>query len=75
MRETLIELVEGIWIDPWEIKVVKSISDSKSAFWVTGQSAMDGFVLDYPADEVVQAIEDAREKADEMTEDDEIEDQ
>ena len=69
MRDTLVHIVEGVWIDPWDVKVVKKISETSCAFWVTGQSAMDGFVLDYPAEEVVQAIEDARESAN--TEDEE----
>ena len=63
MRDTLVHIVEGVWVDPWDVKVIKKISDNSCAFWVTGQSAMDGFVLDYPAEDVVQAIEDARESA------------
>lgn len=49
----MIELVEGFWVVPEDIKVVKRISDDKCALWVTGQSAMDGFVLDYSAEDIV----------------------
>lgn len=55
----MIELVDGVWVVPEDVKVVKLISENKCAFWVTGQSAMDGFVLDYPAEEVVEALHDA----------------
>ena len=56
----MIELVEGFWVDPFQVTVVKSISENKCSLWVYGQSATEGFVLDYPAEEVVQAIIDAR---------------
>lgn len=60
----MIELVEGFWVDPWEVKIVKSISEKKCTLYVTGEGYMDGHVLDYPAEEVVQAVEDARAEED-----------
>ena len=57
----MIELVEGFFVDPHAVTVIKAISKSKCALWVTGQSALDGFVLDYPADEVAEAVTDACE--------------
>jgi hypothetical protein len=57
----VIELVEGFFVDPHAVTVIKAIPDSKCALWVTGQSALDGFVLDYPADEVAEAVADACE--------------
>lgn len=57
----LVELIEGIWVDPWDIKLVKKIDDQKCAFWLSGQSALDGaFTIDYSAEDLVQLIQDAR---------------
>jgi hypothetical protein len=38
---------------------------------VTGEGAMDGHVLDYPAEDVVQHILDAREESEEEDEEEE----
>ena len=67
----MIELIEGFWVDPWEVKIVKKIDEKSCVLYVTGEGAMDGHVLNYPADQVVQVIEDEREKSDEEEEDDE----
>ena len=56
----MIELLEGFWVDPFSVAVIKAIDESSCSLWVTGQSAMDGFVLSYPAQEVVDAVLDAR---------------
>jgi hypothetical protein len=61
----MIELVEGFWVDPWEVKIVKRINEKSCTLWVTGEGYVDGHVLEYPAEEVVQAVEDAREQEDE----------
>ena len=54
----MIELIEGHWFNPDEIVSVKAIGKDKCILWTTGQPATEGHVLDFPADEVVQAIED-----------------
>lgn len=59
----MIELVEGVWIDPFAVTIIKAISENKCALWTTGQSALEGFVFDYPASEVAEAVNDAREEA------------
>ena len=64
----LIEILDGVWLDIWSVTVIKKIDDKSCSLWVTGQGAMDGFVLDYPHAEVAQAINDEREKADEEPE-------
>ena len=64
----MIEIIEGIWLDPWSVTMIKRISDGKCALWTTGQSALEGFVLDYDADEVAEAINDARNDSDEEQE-------
>jgi len=59
----MIELVEGFWVDPWEVKIVKKIDDKSCVLYVTGEGYMDGHVIPYEASEVVQAILDAREQS------------
>lgn len=71
----MIELVEGFWVDPFQVTVVKALGEKKCALWVYGQSAMDGFVLDYSADDVTRAIIDAREEQEQEADPDEDEDQ
>ena len=53
----MIELVEGQWFNPDEIVSVKSIGKDKCILWTTGQPATEGHVLEYSAEEVVDAIE------------------
>jgi len=68
----VIELADGIWIDPWSVTMIKKIDEGKCALWTTGQSALEGFVLDYDAAEVAEAVNDARNNSDEDdTEEDE----
>lgn len=55
----MIELVDGFWLNPDKVTVVKSISAKKCSLWVKGQGAMDGFVLDYPAEEIIDLLHDA----------------
>jgi hypothetical protein len=57
----LIELAEGIWIDPFSVAVIKSADEGSCVLWTRGQSALDGFVIPYPGEEVAQAINDALE--------------
>lgn len=54
----LIELLDGFWVVPANVTVIKRIDEERCALWVVGQSAMDGFVIDYPAEEVVEALHD-----------------
>jgi hypothetical protein len=54
----MIELIEGHWFNPDEIVSVKAIGKDKCILWTTGQPATEGHVLDYSAEEVVQAIQD-----------------
>jgi hypothetical protein len=53
----VIELIEGMWFNPDQIVAVKSIDKDKCILWTVGQPATEGHVLDFPAEEVVQAIE------------------
>ncbi len=55
----MIELVEGFWINPDKVTVIKAINDERCALWVKGQGAMDGFILEYAAEEVVELLHDA----------------
>lgn len=67
----MIELVEGFWVDVWEVRIVKAIDEKSCILYVTGEGAMDGHVLDYPAEDVVQHILDAREESEEEDEEEE----
>lgn len=67
----LIELVEGFFVDPEMVTVVKAAGDNKCTLWVTGQGALDGFVLDYPASEVVEHLNDALYGGEEEIDEDE----
>ena len=58
----MIEILEGVWLNPHSVTVIKAISENKCALWVRGQSAMDGFVFEYPASEVAEAVNDACEE-------------
>ncbi len=69
----MIELVEGFWVDPFAVTIVRAIDDKSCNLYVTGEGAMSGHTLPYPAEEVVQAVLDAREEADEVEESDEEE--
>ena len=53
----MIELVEGMWFNPDEIVSVKSIAKDRCILWTTGQPATEGHVLEYSAEQVVDAIE------------------
>ena len=62
----MIELLEGFWIDPWDVVIIKRIDDKSCLLYATGEGAMDGHVLEYTAEEVVQAVMDAREESGEV---------
>ena len=66
----MIELLEGFWCDPWDVKAVKIIDENSCSLWLSGQSATDGFVIPYAAQEVVEAVNDARNDSEEDNDDD-----
>lgn len=55
----IVEILEGIWIDPELITVVKAAGKNRCVFWVTGQSALEGFVVDHSAAVFVNAVYEA----------------
>jgi hypothetical protein len=65
----MIEILQGVWLDPWSVTVIKKIDDDSCALWTTGQSALEGFVLEYSAAEVAEAINDARAESESDDED------
>jgi hypothetical protein len=67
----VIELIEGHWFNPDEIVSVKSIAKDRCILWTTGQPATEGHVLEYSAEEVVDAIESCYDDGDEDVEDEE----
>ena len=71
----MIEIIEGHWFNPDEIVSVKAIGKDKCILWTTGQPATEGHVLDYSAEEVVDAIEICYDDGDEDVEDEPDEDE
>ena len=55
----MIELVEGVWIAPEHVTMVKDAGDDKCLIYFVGQSALEGFTLPYAASEVAEAIDDS----------------
>ena len=70
----MIELIEGFWVDPWDVKAIRAINDHSCSMWLTGQNAENGFVLPYEASEVVDAVIDARNESGDDDGDDDVED-
>ena len=66
----LIQSLDDLWLDIWAVTAIKKIDEKSCALWLTGQSGEEGLVLDYPAEEVAQAINDEREKDGEEPEED-----
>lgn len=52
----MLEIDRDIYIMPEAVTLVKSAGKGKSVLFVTGQSALDGFVLDRDAAEVASDI-------------------
>jgi hypothetical protein len=62
MARSLIEIDDGLFIQPWKVVAVKrSALDEEEActVFLSGQSAQDGFIVERDADEVVGEINDA----------------
>jgi hypothetical protein len=53
----MIEIVEGQWFNVDAIVSVKAIGKDRCILWTTGQPATEGHILEYSAEEVVDAIE------------------
>jgi len=70
----VIELADGIWIDAFSVTMVKRISKDKCILWTKGQPGSDGHVLDFPAESVVEVIEDTINGWDEENSEEESED-
>jgi hypothetical protein len=59
----LIELVEGFYVDPFNVAVVKATDENTCALFTPGQSAIDGgFTVPYSAADVVEQLNDAVEE-------------
>jgi hypothetical protein len=67
----IIEILDGVWLNPRSVTVIKKIDENSCALWVRGQSAMDGFVFDYPVGEVAEAVNDACDETEYEDEDEE----
>jgi hypothetical protein len=61
----MIELTEGFWVSAEDIKVIKRIDDKRCALWVSGQSAIEGFVLECAAEDILRLLGYSDEEEDE----------
>lgn len=69
----MIELAEGIWIDPFSVAVIKSADEGSCVLWTRGQSALDGHIIPYSGEDVSQAINDALEDSGEELDTEDVE--
>jgi hypothetical protein len=70
----MIQLVPGFWVNPELVAVVKETGDDECALFTQGQSAVDGgFKLDYSAESVAEAIDEALYGEEEVDEDEQEE--
>lgn len=58
----MIEIVDGFWIDVWKARAIRKVDDDTCLLYMAGQGAMDGHLLEFPADEVADLINDEQEK-------------
>jgi hypothetical protein len=67
----MIELADGIFVAPEHVAMIKAAGENQCVLWFLGQSALDGFVLDYPASQVAEVINDYLGEEDVEEEDEE----
>ncbi len=54
----MIEIIEGLWVAPEHVALIKACGDNSCIMYTVGQSALEGHVLEYPADQVAEVIND-----------------
>lgn len=58
----LIEVTEGLYILPHHVSAVRMVDEDSCTVWLGGQSAVtDGFLVNRPAEEIADEINDALE--------------
>jgi hypothetical protein len=60
----MIEVQDGLFIEPRHVIAVKAISEKKCLVFFKGNSALDGFTVDKPALEVADRVEEEMEAED-----------
>lgn len=68
MAEALVEIYDGFFVNPWKVTAVKAPEKDKCVLYVSGQSALDGFVIDRAALEVATDIVEAMQEEEETDE-------
>lgn len=59
----IIELTEGVFLDPEKVMLVKVIDEKSCALFLEGANVIDGGItLDYPAEQVAGHVNDAIEE-------------
>ena len=57
----MIEIDSGFWIDPFAVTAIKEGADrDHSVVFLTGQSALEGFVVERDTVDLVEEVEDGR---------------
>jgi hypothetical protein len=61
----MIEIVDGLFIAPEHVIAVKAAGDGEKrcTIYLSGQSALDGFVVDYDAEDVAEEVAEALEES------------
>lgn len=54
----MIELADGVFIAPKHVTMIQSISKEQCVVFFVGEGALEGHVIDYPAEEVVEVVND-----------------
>lgn len=54
----MIELADGVFIAPEHVTMIQSISKEQCIVFFVGEGALEGHVIDYPAEEVVEVVND-----------------
>jgi hypothetical protein len=68
---TFVDIGDDDFIVAESVVRVKKIDDGKCSLWLTGQSALEGFVVERNARELVELICDACMEEDEVEDEDE----
>lgn len=70
----MIEIVDGFFVNPWKVTVIKAADKDSCVLYVSGQSALEGFVLKKPALEAATDIVEAMQEDEETEEEEDDED-
>jgi hypothetical protein len=53
----MIEIGDGLFVQPEEVAAIKSAGDGKSVLYLKGQSALEGFVVEGEAVDIADKVD------------------